>query len=72
MVVSRTFVFLFVHFSQAICGMFFLESIYGADDFQRFVHQLACCQPYILALRGFESVLGVFGASWMFYTGEKG
>ena len=71
MVVSCTFIFSFVHFSPAICGIFWLESLNGADDFPRFVQQLACCQPCFLPLRMFESVLGVFGASWMFFTGEK-
>ena len=71
MVVSCTFIFLFVHFSPAICGMFWLESLNGADDFPRFVQQLVCCQPFFLALRMFESVLGVFGGCWMFVTCEK-
>ena len=71
MVVSCTFVFLLVHFSQAICGMFFLKLIYGADDFPRSVHQLACSKPCLLAPRRFESVRGVYGASSTFLTGEK-
>ena len=49
----------------------FLESIYGADDFPPFVHQQACWQSCFLALRKFESVLGVFRASSMFLPAVK-
>ena len=83
---SYTFDFLFVHLFQAIGGMFFLESIfrssdvYGADDFRDFrsvAGTTTLCAPadVLTALlpgsARFESVQGVFGASWMFFSGEK-
>ena len=81
-------IFVPTFFFEAICDMFFLESIfrssdvYGADDFRGFSvcgrdDRTLCTSRRVDSLIAwsarFESVQGVFGASWMFFfSGEKG
>lgn len=67
---ARSFFCLYISPQQFVVCFGWSRSM-ALTIFRALLQQLACCQPFFLALRMFESVLGVFGGCWMFVTCEK-